>query len=99
MMKKVLPIVCGLFLAVTALNANAGATCDNYFKEMNDLVKQAEDQYKNEPNAGEQISLMKSQLEEAKKALASYPEDAQEQACSQALKAIAQAKEAVEPKK
>ncbi len=38
---------------------------------------------------------MKSQLEEAKKALASYPDDAQEQACSQALKAIEQAKEAV----
>lgn len=99
MMKKVLPIVCGLFLAATVLNANAGTTCDNYFQEMNDLVKQAEEQYKNEPNAGEQISLMKSQLEEAKKALASYPENAQEQACSQALEAIAQAKDAVDPKK
>lgn len=97
-MKKTLPIACGLFMAVVAFNANAGTTCDTYFKEMNELVKQAEEQYKDEANAGEQIALMKSQLEEAKKALASYPDDAQEQACSQALKAIEQAKEAVKTK-
>ncbi len=97
-MKKILPIACGLFVAVAAFNTNAGKTCDTYFQEMNQLVKQAEEQCKNEPNAEEQISMMKSQLEEAKKALASYPEDAQEQACSQALKAIAQAKETVEQK-
>lgn len=94
-MKKTLPIAFSLLMAFTAFNANAGATCDTYFKEMNDLVKQAEEQYKDEANAGEQIALMKSQLEEAKKALASYPDDAQEQACGQALKAIEQAKEAV----
>lgn len=98
MMKRTLPLICGLFVALTAFNASAGPTCDTYFKEMNDLVKQAEEQYKDETNAGEQIALMKSQLEEAKKALASYPDDAQEQACSQALKAIEQAKEAVKTK-
>lgn len=97
-MKKTLPIACGLLIAFATFNANAGVTCDNYFKEMNELVKQAEEQYKDEANAGEQIALMKSQLEEAKKALASYPDDAQEQACSQALKAIEQAKEAVKTK-
>ncbi|WP_369311372.1 DUF5339 family protein [Providencia rettgeri] len=98
MMKKTLLIAYGLFMAVPAFNANAGATCDAYFKEMNELVKQAEEQYKDEANAGEQIALMKSQLEEAKKVLSSYPDDAQEQACSQALKAIEQAKEAVKTK-
>lgn len=97
-MNKIFPVVLGLFMTVAAFSANAGKTCDTYFQEMNELVKQAEEQYKNEPNAGEQITMMKSQLEEAKKTLASYPEDAQEQACSQALKAIAQAKDAVETK-
>ncbi|WP_430248482.1 DUF5339 family protein [Providencia sp. PAZ2] len=38
---------------------------------------------------------MKSQLEDARKTLASYPEDTQEQACSQALTAIEHAKETV----
>ncbi|EFB73860.1 Uncharacterised protein [Providencia rustigianii] len=94
-MKKILPIAFGLFAALSVSHASAGNVCDKYFKEMNALVKQAEEQYKNEPNAGEQISLMKSQLEEAKKALATYPEESQEQACSQALTAIEQAKEAV----
>jgi hypothetical protein len=95
MMKNILPIALGLFVSLTALNANAGQVCDKYFKEMNALVQQAEEQYKNEPNANEQIALMKSQLEDARKTLASYPEDTQEQACSQALTAIEHAKETV----
>ncbi|EKT62523.1 DUF5339 family protein [Providencia burhodogranariea] len=97
-MKKILPVVFGMFAALTAFGANAGKNCDTYFQEMNVLVKQAEEQYKSEPDAKERIAEMKQQLEEAKKALASYPEDAQEQACEQGIQAIKVAKEAVEGK-
>lgn len=95
MMKKYLPVVFGMFVALTAFGANAGKNCDNYFQEMNTLVKQAEEQYKNEPNAKDQIAQMKTQLTDAKKALAEYPEEAQEQACAQGIEAIKKAKEAV----
>ncbi|ELX8378759.1 DUF5339 domain-containing protein [Providencia vermicola] len=97
-MKKLLPVVFGILTALTAFSANAGKNCDTYFQEMNTLVKQAEEQYKSDPNVKERISEMKQQLEDAKKALADYPEEAQEQACQQGIEAIKKAKEAVEGK-
>ncbi|MCW2254944.1 ElaB/YqjD/DUF883 family membrane-anchored ribosome-binding protein [Providencia alcalifaciens] len=97
-MKKILTVVFGMVIALTAFGANAGKNCDTYFQEMNILVKQAEEQYKSEPDAKEKIAEMKQQLEDAKKALADYPEDAQEQACEQGIQAIKAAKEAVEGK-
>ncbi|EKT57444.1 DUF5339 family protein [Providencia sneebia] len=97
-MKKNLSIIFGMIIAFTAFNATAGKNCDNYFQEMNVLVKQAEEQYKSEPDVKERIAEMKQQLEDAKKALADYPEEAQEQACEQGIQAIKKAKEAVEGK-
>lgn len=97
-MKKLLPIVLGMVVTLTAFGANAGKNCDTYFQEMNGLVKQAEEQYKSEPDVKERIAEMKQQLADAKKALADYPEDAQEQACEQGIQAIQKAKEAVEGK-
>lgn len=97
-MKKLLPIVLGMIVTLTAFGASAGKNCDTYFQEMNALVKQAEEQYKSEPDVKERIAEMKQQLADAKKALADYPEDAQEQACEQGIQAIQKAKEAVEGK-
>ena len=95
-MKKTIPFVLGCLLSLTALNANAGKNCDSYFNEMNELIKVAEKQDKGIPDAKEQIQAMKSQLEEAKKALATYPEAEQESACAQAVDAIKEAKAAGE---
>ncbi|BBV08367.1 TPA: DUF5339 family protein [Providencia stuartii] len=97
-MKKRFSVAFGVAALLATFGANAGKNCDTYFQEMNVLVKQAEEQYKNDPNVKERITEMKHQLEEAKKALADYPEDAQEQACEQGIQAIKAAKEAVEGK-
>lgn len=91
-MKKLFPLIVGCVLSLSALNAHAGKNCDTYFSEMNNLIKLAEQENKGAPEMKAQIDAMKAQLTDAKKALASYPEAEQENACGQAVEAIKQAK-------
>ena len=71
-MKKLTLITPGCLFSVTAFAANASKVCDEYFTEIDEMVKLAEQEAKGDADATAQITAMKQQLETAKHRLNLY---------------------------
>ncbi|MDH0355499.1 DUF5339 domain-containing protein [Morganella sp. GD04133] len=84
-MKKLTLITLGCLFSVAA---NASKVCDEYFTEIDEMVKVAEQEAKGDADATAQITAMKQQLETAKTQIKSVPEETQDMACQQGLDAL-----------
>ena len=87
-MKKLTLITLGCLFSVTDFAANASKVCDEYFTEIDEMVKLAEQEAKGDADATAQITAMKQQLETAKTQIKSVPEETQDMACQQGLDAL-----------
>ncbi|WP_413491660.1 DUF5339 domain-containing protein [Morganella psychrotolerans] len=95
-MKKLTLISLGCLFSLTAFAANASNVCDEYFTDIDDMVKLAEQDAKGNADATAQVNAMKQQLETAKTQIQSVPQETQDMACQQGLDALKEFKAAAD---